>query len=113
MWLRRRTFGAWIWWGDFFGAAAAEENLPQSWVVVNDAKTSWEKADDPVKDGGGDGEEEEVLTKRQQERQERVIFKKEARWQQANDEGGIVSKTPAEETTDHPKTAPAQWQPAQ
>lgn len=64
------------------------------------AGTQREKADDPVKDGGG--EEEEVRTKHQQGRQ-----KKEARWQQANNEGGIVLKTPADLTADHPKTAPA------
>lgn len=67
--------------------------------MVNDAKTSWKKADDPRKDGGGDGEEE-VRRKRQQERQ-----KMEARWRQANNEGSLVLKTPADVTADHPKTA--------
>lgn len=43
-----------------FGRAAAEKipRFPPRSPDISDAETSWEKSDDPVKDGG-DGEEEE------------------------------------------------------
>lgn len=47
-------------------------------LVVDDAGTNWEKADDLVKDGGGGGEEDGVqISRRKLEAEGYFFFKKE------------------------------------